>query len=88
MPAQNTKKTSKNFNPTFGVFFPDDRFGKGALVSAPLNETQYQAIMQNIELGRKLVIKPAKSKSGKAVSFGEILPQFTGKTSKETNSDI
>lgn len=89
MPAQNanTKKTGKNFNPTFGVFFQDDRFGAGALVSAPIDEEKYQAIMKNLQLGSKLVIKHAKSKSGKSVSFGEILPQFTGKTQKD-NSDI
>jgi len=75
--TETTKK--KTFNPTIAVLFVDDRFGKGALVSAPVDEEKYTAIMKNVQVGSKLVLKQTMSKSGKPVAFLEVLPLLNTK---------
>lgn len=85
--------TKKNFNPTAAVLFVDERFGKGSLVSAPIDEKNYDAIMKNVQVGTKLLVKLTTFKTGKAGGYLEVLPAlnkktYTKKASTTANTDI
>jgi hypothetical protein len=77
-----TNKT-KEYNPTLTALFPNDKFGKGSYLSAPIDGAAYDVIQKTVQLGGRLVFKTAKSKKGADMAFIEVLPPMVS-----NNSDI
>jgi hypothetical protein len=69
------KSTNKNYNPTVTVLFDNAKFGEGSLLSPPIDQEGYDALMQNISIGSRLLLKRSSkiAKNGSTVNFLEIL---------------
>ncbi len=86
-----TNKTYPNI--TVATMFPNEKFGKGALLSAEINGENFDAIQKQISIGNKLVLSPGKRKDGTPVTTknGEqvyFLKVFVPKADTANTSDI